>query len=240
MLLYVLLIAEAHAYAMLRVKPLSNHAIKTTRYINTRSFSGNMPSDMDRLYNDIAKIGNQRCSDAYTKSTCHNDMCCKNAYLPSGGVNTKIRDDFFEKLNNPIEFVEELERNTNELRILDGYIKWRLLNSQEKNNWAKYQKAFGLITHKSMCILNQIRMLYQDAPPSWDERTYHWLGSMNVSEAILNGLITINQYAANLTQEEMHTILMEEIQENTAYAKNVESKEQMQQTKLNKKPNNIE
>lgn len=185
---------------------------------NIRFCSYKMLSNMSNIYKDLTEIGNRDCSYAYgTNGKCYNNLCCKNAY-PNGNVDQTIKDNFFEKIPPRIKFVEELRHTTNELRMIDGYIKWTLLNSQQKKDWPIYQKAFGLIAHKSQCILNQARMLYQDAPPSWDERTYHHIGSMNLSEKILEELVRLNQYAIKLREEEMRQIIMEEIQENSTSA----------------------
>lgn len=210
---FLLLIASLsvpQTYTMLCIKKLHHtaHANITTRYC----------SDIKYLYRDIVDIGNWQCTHAYeTNTTCTYDLCCKYAYRNNevdqqiNEVDQQIKDKFFDNLKSPVRFVDELKENINKLHIFDSYTKWRLLHSKDENAWPHYQKIFALINHKSECMLNQLRMIYQDAPPQWDERTYHHLGGMSRQTDILHDLMNINQYAKILTQKNMRKLLIEEI-----------------------------
>lgn len=210
--LFILLYTTSSLQAMLYGNKLQPHII-IKGYAKTLSTADRI--DIGRLYYNIKKVGNYDCSQAYvTKKQCLNSICCKDAFC-NGIVAPHIRDNFFENIQNlnPVTLVDTLKKNTHELRVLNGYARWKFISSH-KDDWAHYQQIFGLIAHKSRCILQQLHIMYQNAPADWDERTYHHLGKIKYTEMLLQELIEINQYAQQLTREAMRGFLIEELERN--------------------------
>lgn len=204
---------------MLCIKKPSYNALKLYQ---SRSAFLSSKMDVELVIRKIKEVDNHQCSSVYeTKRQCANDLCCRHAYL-DGDVNQNIQKHFFKKINNPIEFVENLRQTVYQLRLFDGYLKWRLLHSAKIPHWHIYQEALGLIAHKSQCILNQMRMIYHDAPANWDERTYHHIGGMIIAEEILPDLIKLNQHAKKVTQEDMQHLIVAEIQTDQSNKNNIE------------------
>lgn len=221
--LFIFLYATPSIHAMFCRNKIKPHTM-TNVYAKALTHADKL--DIERLYSDIKKVGNYDCSQAYvTQKKCLNALCCKDGYR-DGIVDTQIRDTFFENLKklNPVTLIEELRKNTHELRVLNEYAKWKFTHSHN-NDWTQYQQIFGLIAHKSMCTLHQLYIIYQDAPADWDERTYHHLGGIKFTESVLKKLIETNQYASKFTKEAMKTLLMEtECKHNKDKAERISSK----------------
>ncbi len=108
----------------------------------------------NRLHNEVAGIGSERCSNVYIKKeVCKNPQCCKNLH-PLFAY--EKRPELFCDINQGRDFLVRVKDGLQKLHNKEEEAKQLL--AQDKIYIEGYQKIMGLLEHKKDCHIKQIAL----------------------------------------------------------------------------------